>query len=134
MRVVVLVGSFVLAALAATIVAGDPAWPVMALWFLGVVAVHDGVLVPLVGGVDRVLVRFAPPTGVPVVNHVRVPFLASGLTLLVHLPGIVRQGEATHLAATGLDQEPYLGRWLLLVATFAAVSALVYGVRVARSR
>ena len=30
---------------------------------------------------------------------------------------------------TGLDQGPYLGRWLLLVAAMAAVSALVYGLR-----
>ena len=66
----------------------------------------------------------------PLVNHVRVPLLGAGLTLLMFLPGIIRQGEATHLAATGLDQAPYLGRWLGLVAALFALSALVYAVRV----
>jgi hypothetical protein len=57
------------------------------------------------------------------------PLLGAGLTLLVFLSGIVRQGEATHLAATGLDQQPYLGRWLVLVAAMFALSAVVYLVR-----
>ena len=58
--------------------------------------------------------------------------MGAGLTLLVFLPGIIRQGGATHLAATGLDQQPYLGRWLGLVAAMVVVSALVYAVRLVR--
>ena len=64
---------------------------------------------------------------VPLINHVRVPALGAGLTLLMFWPGIVRQGEATHLAATGLDQAPYLGRWLALSALLFAASAVIYG-------
>lgn len=131
-RGVVLAGAAAVAVLGAATVAGDPVWPVMLLWFLAAVALHDGVLVPLYSGADRVLVRLAPTVGI--VNHVRVPVLASGLTLLLFLPGIIRQGEPTHVAATGLDQAPYLGRWLLLVAVFAGTSALVYAVRVALTR
>jgi hypothetical protein len=71
-----------------------------------------------------------PATPVPLVNHVRLPLLGAGLTLLVYLPGIVRQGEPTAIAATGLGQEPHLARWLWLVAAMAAVSALVWVVRV----
>ena len=33
------------------------------------------------------------------------------------------------LGQTGLDQRPFLRRWLLLVAAMVAVSALVYAVR-----
>jgi hypothetical protein len=66
------------------------------------------------------------------VNHVRVPLLGAGLTFLVFLPGIVRQGGPTHLGATGLGQEPYLARWLWLVLAMAGVSALVWVVRVTR--
>lgn len=123
-----------LAGLGAATVAGDPAWPVVLAWFLAAVALHDGVLVPLYSGADRALVRLAPPTRVPVVNHVRVPVLAAGLTLLLFLPGIVRRAEPAHVAATGLDQAPYLGRWLALVAAVAVASALVYGVRVLLGR
>ena len=38
---------------------------------------------------------------VPGRNHVRIPTLASGLTLLMFWPGIVKQGSATYSAATG---------------------------------
>ena len=38
------------------------------------------------------------------------------------------------IGATGLDQSPFLGRWLPLVATLFAVAAAVYGVRVLTAR
>ena len=116
-----------LAAYAAAFLLGDPALLRMLAWFVGAAVVHDLVLFPLYALVDRGLARLP----VPVVNHVRVPLLGAGLTLLVFLPGIIRHGEATHLAATGLDQSPYLGRWLALVAVLIGVSALVYAVRLA---
>ena len=129
-RLPALLACVALAAGAATIVAGEPSWTRMAVWFLAAVAVHDGLLLPLYAGADRALVALAPRTRVPLVNHVRVPVLGAGLTLLLFLPGIVRQGEAVVLGATGLDQSPFLGRWLLLVAALFAASALVYGIRV----
>jgi hypothetical protein len=129
-RLPALLACVALAAGAATIVAGEPSWVRMAVWFLAAVAVHDGLLLPLYAGADRALVALAPRTRVPLVNHVRVPVLGAGLTLLLFLPGIVRQGEAVVLGATGLDQSPFLGRWLLLVAALFAASALVYGIRV----
>ena len=129
-RLPALLACVALAAGAATIVAGEPSWMRMAVWFLAAVAVHDGLLLPLCAGADRALVALAPRTRVPLVNHVRVPVLGAGLTLLLFLPGIIRQGEAVVLGATGLDQSPFLGRWLLLVAALFAASALVYGIRV----
>jgi hypothetical protein len=51
------------------------------------------------------------------------------LTFLVFLPGIIRQGAGTYLAATGQTQEPFLGRWLLLTAVLFAISAVGYGIR-----
>ncbi len=91
------------------------------------------VLFPLYAAFDRLLV-VAARGRVPLINHIRVPALAAGLTLLMFWPGIVRQGEATHLAATGLDQAPYLGRWLALSAVLFAASGVVYGVRVGLRR
>ena len=73
----------------------------------------------------RRLPRVRPTT----VNYIRVPALGAALTFLMFLPGIIRQGEPVVVGQTGLDQSPFLGRWLLLVAAMAAVSALVYGVR-----
>jgi hypothetical protein len=111
------------------LVVGDPAWPVMLVWFLAAVVLHDLVLFPLYSTADRALRSAARRPRVPVVNHVRLPLLGAGLTFLLFLPGIVGQGEPTLRAASGLDQSPYLVRWLLLGAAMAAVSALVYAIR-----
>ncbi|GAA5122381.1 hypothetical protein [Pseudonocardia adelaidensis] len=127
-HLLMLLGCFALAAYAASFLLGDPALLHVLGWFLGAAVVHDLVLFPLYALADRVLARLPRPR-VPLVNHVRVPLLGAGLTFLVFLPGIVRQGGATHLAATGLDQQPYLGRWLALVAAMIVLSALVYAVR-----
>lgn len=129
MRPFVLLGCVALAGWAATLVAGDPSWVRMAVWFLAGVVVHDALLLPLYAGADRALVAVLPDSRVTLVNHVRAPLLGAGLTLLVFLPGIVRQGEAVVVGATGLDQSPFLGRWLLLVLTLFVASAIVYGVR-----
>jgi hypothetical protein len=124
-----------LAVAAAAIVAADPAWPVMLAWFLAAVVLHDLVLFPLYAAADRLFTAATRgPRAVPVVNHVRVPLLGAGLTFLMFLPGIVGQGEPTLRAASGLDQSPYLGRWLLLVAAMVLASALAYGVRVVAAR
>jgi hypothetical protein len=127
----VLLACFALAGYAASFLLGDPALLRVLTWFVGAAVVHDLVLFPLYALADRALGRL-PRLRVPLVNHVRVPLMGAGLTFLVFLPGIVRQGEATHLAATGLDQQPYLGRWLWLVAAMVALSALIYLVRLTR--
>jgi hypothetical protein len=124
-----------LAVAAAAIVAGNPTWPVMLVWFLAAVALHDLVLFPLYSAADRVCTAAARRArGVPVINYVRIPLLGAGLTFLMFLPGIIGQGEPALRVASGLDQSPYLGRWLLLVAAMVLVSALAYGVRVLATR
>ncbi|WP_370181472.1 hypothetical protein [Rhodococcus wratislaviensis] len=121
----------------------DVWWKSIAVWFLGAVIAHDLVLFPLYALADRSLAsglnamrgrRTARPPSVSALNYLRVPALASGLTLLLFLPGIIEQGADAYLAATGLTQEPFLDRWLLLTATFFAVSAIAYATRLALSR
>jgi hypothetical protein len=129
-HLLVLLACVVLAAYAGSLLLGDPALLTMLVWFVGAAVAHDFVLFPVYALADRGLSRLP----LPVLNHVRVPLLGAGLTILVFLPGIISQGGATHLAATGLDQTPYLGRWLVLVAALFGVSALVYGVRLLTTR
>jgi hypothetical protein len=127
-----LLACFALAAYAGSFLLGDPALLTVLGWFVGAAVVHDLVLFPLYAAADVFLTAMLarlPRPGVPLVNHVRVPALGAGLSLLMFLPGVIRQGGGTHMAATGLDQEPYLGRWLWLVAVLFAASALVYGAR-----
>ncbi|OBJ08789.1 hypothetical protein [Mycobacterium sp. 1465703.0] len=113
-------------------------WQSIIVWFAAAIIAHDLVLFPVYASLDRLLSRNrAQPqleragARVPVLNYFRVPTLGASLTLLVFLPGIIKQGAATYRAATGQTQEPFLGRWLLLTAAMFAISAAIYAVRVA---
>ncbi|MGE2714301.1 hypothetical protein ACQI4L_09605 [Mycolicibacterium litorale] len=110
-------------------------WQSIVVWFAAAVIVHDLVLYPVYAAADRILAvsqRVSVP--VPLLNHLRMPALGAALTFLVFSPGILRQGAPTYTAATGLTQEPFLGRWLLLVAAMFGISAAVYAVRLATTR
>jgi hypothetical protein len=112
-------------------------WQSIAVWLAAAVIAHDLLLFPLYALADRVLVSRvarAPRAGQPNVsvrNHIRVPALGAGLTLLIFLPGIIQQGAPTYQAATGQTQQPFLGRWLLLAAAMFAMSAICYAARLA---
>lgn len=112
-------------------------WQSIAVWFAAAVIGHDLLLFPLYALADRVMfarVSRRPAHRQPKVaarNHIRAPALAAGLTLLIFLPGIIEQGAPTYQAATGQTQQPFLGRWLLLTAALFAISAVVYGARLA---
>ena len=111
-------------------------WQSIAVWFAVAVIAHDLVLFPLYSLLDRLIPRAAHRRSdgvrapgflrVPVVNYARIPTMAAGLLLLMFLPGIIRQGAFTYEAATGLTQEPFRGRWLLIVAAFYLISFLCY--------
>lgn len=110
-------------------------WQSIAVWFAAAVVAHDLVLFPLYALTDRILMLSQRiPTPVPVLNHLRVPLLGAALTFVVFSPGILQQGAPAYTAATGLTQEPYLGRWLLLVAAMFTLSAALYAVRLGRPR
>jgi NAD(P)-dependent dehydrogenase (short-subunit alcohol dehydrogenase family) len=117
-------------------------WQSIAVWFAVAVIGHDFILFPLYALAERLLstlrprrqpgasTRAAPP--IPVTNYLRLPTLATGLVLLLFLPGIIQQGAPTYHAATGLTQAPYLTRWLLLTAAFYLTSTLCYTLRTIR--
>ena len=115
-------------------------WQSIGVWFIAAVIAHDLVLFPLYALADRSLtgalaavrgrcVRPAPR--VSPLNYLRVPTLATGLSLLLFFPGIIQQGQSSYFTATGQDQQPFYGRWLLLVAALYGLSSLIYAVRLA---
>lgn len=115
-------------------------WQSIAVWFLAAIIAHDLILFPLYALADRsvsaalaAVRRGRAPSSprVSPLNYLRVPTLAAGLSFLLFFPGIIEQGQPTYLAATGQTQEPFLGRWLLLVAALYALSALAYAARLA---
>ncbi|ORW00917.1 hypothetical protein [Mycobacterium kyorinense] len=114
-------------------------WKSIAVWFVGAIVAHDFVLFPIYSLADRLLGipvkrqrRGAPH--VPVRTYLRVPALGSALILLLFFPDIVEQGAPLYLADTGLTQQPFFGRWLLLSATMFATSAVIYGARLVMAR
>ena len=114
-------------------------WLGILVWFVAAVFVNDLVLNPIAAVLDGVLrggLRWIPrvPAAPTTVNYVRVPVLGAALTFLIFYSGIVRQGEPVVVGQSGLDQSPFLLRWLLLVAAMIAVSASLYVVRVRRVR
>ena len=121
LHAVAVLGCLALAGHAASATRVDPGWTTMAVWFTASVIGHDLLLFPGYAMADRLLVG-AFGAGV---NHVRIPLLGCALTFALFFPGIIRQGAPAYRAATGLDQEPYLARWLLLCAGMFAVSGLV---------
>ena len=118
-------------------------WQSIAVWFLAAVIAHDLMLFPLYALADRsVTAALAAVRGrwrgpaqrsrwVSPLNYLRVPTLGTGLSLLLFFPGIIRQGEFSYSAATGQNQQPFFGRWLLLVAALYGLSALAYAARLA---
>jgi hypothetical protein len=114
-------------------------WQSIAVWFAVAVIGHDLILFPLYALAERFLPKGrseAKPADQrraalhpPLTNYLRMPTLATALTFALFLPGIIRQGAFTYTAATGLTQEPFLTRWLLLVAAFYLISAACYVVR-----
>jgi hypothetical protein len=113
-------------------------WQSIVVWFAAAVIGHDLLLFPLYALADRVVsTRTNRRHNHPKVlarNYIRVPALGAGLTLLIFLPGIIEQGEATYQAATGQTQQPFLGRWLLLTAAMFASSGVVYATRLVAAR
>jgi hypothetical protein len=105
------------------------------LWLGGSIVAHDLVLFPfyaVLGIAAAALV--APPASrnrlrIAALNHLRAPVLASGLLLLVWFPLVGGRAERTFMRSTGLGNEVYLGRWLVLSAVLFAVSALVFCLR-----
>lgn len=131
-QLVVLLGCFVVAAYAASRVVGTPPALRIAVWFVGAAVVWDLVVAPLLALADRGLQALPGP--VQPLNYVRVPLALSGLLLVVFAPSILQRGEQPYAAASGLDQQPYLGRWLLVTAVLGAGAALAYAVEVLRAR
>ncbi|WP_415976263.1 hypothetical protein [Rhodococcus sp. 077-4] len=108
----------------------DVWWQSIIVWFFGSVLLHDAVLYPLYSLADRLISQLADrPWALSPVNYIRVPALGTALTFVMFFPGILSQGAESYRAATGLTQDPFLGRWLVLTAALFTVSAAAYVIR-----
>jgi hypothetical protein len=142
LHLLTLIACFALAGYVVTHLVDQPMFVRILIWFAGAVIAHDLVLFPLYALADRSLrsglralwPRIGVTPALSPLNYIRVPTLGTALLFLIFSPGILRQGRQTYLHATGQDQQPYLGRWLLLVAAMFAISAVSYALRLRRCR
>lgn len=104
----------------------------VATWLAGGAILHDGLLLPAYVLLDAALLTLwrRRPGRVAWLNFVRIPLAVSGLLLLMFSPLILRQAESFEYK-TGRPLDDFLGRWLLVTAALAAVSAVWYLVRLA---
>ncbi|MFF2810398.1 hypothetical protein ACFVT2_25170 [Streptomyces sp. NPDC058000] len=97
------------------------------LWLAGAVALHDGVLAPLVLGVGLPLAGRAGRRGPgPVRGAVRGALIAAGALTAVALPALLRPGAPANSSVLPLD---YPRGWLVSVLAVAAGTGALVGVR-----
>jgi hypothetical protein len=142
LHLLALLAAFALAGYVVTRLVHQPQLIRMLIWFIGAIIGHDLILFPLYALADRSmqagLRRLCPRSDaaatVSPLNYVRIPALGAGLLLLIFFPGILRLGQQTYTDATAQDQQPYLGRWLLLTAAMFAISAVCYALALRRAQ
>ncbi len=128
--------AFGIAGFALAQIVNGGAWVNFVAWFAGAAVLHDLVLLPLYSLLDRAHVSVhmrMPRPRIPVVNHIRVPALLSGLLLLVYFPLILGPSGPEYMKATGHHLHGYLRNWLLISAALFIGSAVVYAIRWVRS-
>lgn len=128
---------FVISGYAIARLAGSSEPVLITAWFVAALLGHDFLLFPVYTLLDRAVARRQGPgsrMSPPRVNFVRVPVLLTGLVFLVSFPLILGLNDRTYRDASGLGTGRFLGRFLLFSAVVFAASALLYGLRVLRSR
>jgi hypothetical protein len=107
-------------------------------WLAACAVAYEVAVIPLASLLDRFALRSSPGRTSrrghgTARNYVRVPALLSALLLLVFLPLIFTFGTNSFIQSTGDAPPSYLTRWLLATAAMFAISAVVYGLSVARA-
>jgi hypothetical protein len=109
-------------------------------WLVAAVVIHDLVLLPtyslLAGVAHRGLGvgRDGRQQRVEALNHLRIAAFLVVLPLFIWAPLIFGLADPRYVHNTGVTTDVYLGRWLLYSGGVCVGSALLYGVRVRRTR
>ena len=136
LHLIAVIASLAVAGYALLEVAERPAPVNFAIWFGLAIVAHDLIAFPLYSLLDAIAGRALVPGGESerlALNHLRVPALLSGLTLIVWFPLVLRLAGDQFEQATGMTADPYLGRWLLLTALLFGGSGVVLAFRLRRA-
>ena len=100
---------------------------VLAAWLIGAVVIHDGLLSPAVLAVGWFLAQRVPPRAR---RYLQGFLVVGGLLLVVAIPLMLRRDSQP--VSKAMLQQNYGGNLSFLLALAAALSLLLYAVRVAR--
>jgi hypothetical protein len=138
MHLIAVIASLALAGYALLEIADRPAPVEFAIWFGLAIVAHDLVAFPLYSLLGAIAGRALLPAGEVgrlALNHLRIPALVSLFLLVTWFPLILGLSDDRLGSATGLADNPYLERWLLVVAILFAGSGALLAFRLrARAR
>ena len=100
---------------------------VLALWLIGAVVIHDGVVAPLTVGTGWLLARTVPPRAR---RYLQGFLIVGGLVTVIAIPLILRRGSQP--VSKAILRQNYAGNLSVLLAVIAAASLVLYAVTVAR--
>jgi hypothetical protein len=100
---------------------------VLAAWLIGAVVIHDGILSPAVVAVGWFLARTVPPRAR---RYVQGFLVVGGLMTVIAVPLMLRKD--TQPVNKAMLLQSYGANLTLLLALAAALSLLLYAIRVAR--
>jgi len=100
---------------------------ILALWLIGAVVIHDGMVAPLTVGTGWLLARIVPPRAR---RYIQAFLIVGGLVTVIAIPLILRRN--TQPLSKAILQQNYGGNLTLLLGMIAAVSLLLYALNVGR--
>jgi len=140
LHVLAVLASFTVAGYGFLRIAQSPSALGTFLWFGAAIIAHDLLAFPLYSTLNLIAHRSLLGPGdewsdgrrVPVINHLRVPAILSGISFLMFFPLILGLDSTRYAHYTGQGADVYLTRWLGICATLFLGSALIYAIRLRR--
>ena len=102
---------------------------ILALWLIGAVVIHDGMIAPLTVGIGWLLARTAPPRAR---RYIQVFLVVAGLVIVIAVPLILRRNSQPVSKAILLQN--YAGNLTILLGIIAAASLALYSINVGLDR
>lgn len=112
------------------------------IFFIAAIFAHDLIAFPMYSMLNQIAFRtvkgdrdwWLSKGAVPPLNYIRIPAVVSGFLLLLYFPLIFRLSADRFIASSGQSPDVFLGRWLGIVAVLFTGSALLYALKIRRSR
>lgn len=99
---------------------------ILALWMIGAVVIHDGIIAPATVAVGWALAKFIPPRAR---RYVQSCLIGGGLVTVIAIPLILRRD--TQPVSKAILQQNYAGNLTVLLGIIACLSLLAYATHIA---